>query len=120
MLVEYKKGNYVVTGGDWNQNPVGFLPTDLPGTFSTGDISRIIQPQIEKDFFPSDWKWVYDPELPSNRDVDQAYTRGKTPTTIIDFFVVSPNISVEKVSTQDLGFAWSDHQPVLMTFKIRQ
>ena len=120
MLAEYKKGNYVVTGGDWNQNPVGFLPTDLPGTFSTGDISRIIQPQIEKDFFPSDWKWVYDPELPSNRDVDQAYTRGKTPTTIIDFFVVSPNISVEKVSTQDLGFAWSDHQPVLMTFKIRQ
>jgi endonuclease/exonuclease/phosphatase family metal-dependent hydrolase len=127
MLAEYEKGNYIVTGGDWNQNPVGFSPTELPGVlrpgnkellFSSGDISRKIEPQIPKDFFPPDWKWVYDPEMPSNRDVDQAYTRGKTPTTIIDFFVVSPNISVEKVSTQDLGFAWSDHQPVIMRFKI--
>jgi endonuclease/exonuclease/phosphatase family metal-dependent hydrolase len=128
MLAEYKKGNYVVTGGDWNMNPVGFLPTNLPGVFRpgnnellfrSGDIRREIEPRFEPDFFPADWKWVFDPEMPSNRDVDQTYTRGKTPTTIIDFFVVSPNISVEKISTQDLGFAWSDHQPVIMEFKIR-
>lgn len=127
MLAEYKKGNYVVTGGDWNMNPVGFSPTDLPSNFSSGenelifrsgDISRIIEPQFERDFSPPDWKWVYDPEIPSNRDVDEPYTKGKTPTTIIDFFVVSPNVSVEKISTQDLGFAWSDHQPVVMKFKI--
>ena len=114
MLDEYKKGNYVITGGDWNMNPVGFIS----GTFSTGDTWRSIDPPFDTDFFPVGWNWVFDPGMPSNRDVDQAYTRGKTPTTIIDFFVVSPNISVEKVSTQDLGFAWSDHQPVIMRFKI--
>jgi endonuclease/exonuclease/phosphatase family metal-dependent hydrolase len=119
MLAEYEKGNYVVTGGDWNQNPVGFGATELPLNFSSGNISRTIEPKIEKDFFPVEWKWAYDPEIPSNRNVDQAYTRGKTPTTIIDFFVVSPNISVESVKTQDLGFAWSDHQPVVMRFRIR-
>jgi endonuclease/exonuclease/phosphatase family metal-dependent hydrolase len=115
MLAEYGKGNYVVTGGDWNQNPP---LAELPSIFKSGDISRRIEPQIEKDFFPYDWSWVYDPNFPSNRNVDGPYTRGKTPTTIIDFFVVSPNISVESISTQDLGFAWSDHQPVMMRFKI--
>jgi endonuclease/exonuclease/phosphatase family metal-dependent hydrolase len=115
MLAEYKKGNYVVTGGDWNQNPP---MAELPLNFSSGDISRTIEPQIEKDFFPEGWKLAYDAEFPSNRNVDEPYTRGKTPTTIIDFFVVSPNISVEKISTRDLGFEWSDHQPVIMRFKI--
>jgi endonuclease/exonuclease/phosphatase family metal-dependent hydrolase len=118
MLAEYDKGNYVVTGGDWNMNPVGYQPTELSPIFRSGDLARTIEPQFETDFFPRGWKWVFDPEIPSNRDVDQSYKRGKTPTTIIDFFVVSPNISVEEVSTQDLGFAWSDHQPVIMRFKI--
>lgn len=115
MLAEYAKGNYVVTGGDWNMNPVA----QLPQVYSNGDIGRTIEPRFEPDFFPEQWKWAFDLKIPSNRNVDGPYTRGKTPTTIIDFFVVSPNISVENVSTQDLGFAWSDHQPVIMKFKIR-
>lgn len=114
MLTEYEKGNFVITGGDWNLNPVGYKA----GTFGTGDIGRTIEPGIGADFFPDGWKWVFDPETPTNRDVDQFYRRGETPTTIIDFFVVSPNISVEKISTQDLGFDWCDHQPVRMEFKI--
>lgn len=114
MLKDYEKGNFVITGGDWNLNPVGYKA----GTFITGDIARTIEPGIGADFIPEGWKWVFDPEIPSNRNVDEIYTRGKTPTTIIDFFVVSPNISVEKINTQDLGFAWSDHQPVRMEFKI--
>jgi endonuclease/exonuclease/phosphatase family metal-dependent hydrolase len=114
MLTEYEKGNFVITGGDWNLNPVGYKA----GTFGTGDIGRTIEPGIVADFFPDGWKWVFDPETPTNRDVDQFYRRGETPTTIIDFFVVSPNISVEKISTQDLGFEWCDHQPVRMTFRI--
>jgi endonuclease/exonuclease/phosphatase family metal-dependent hydrolase len=116
MLAEYENGNYVITGGDWNQNPPIL---ELPSIFRSGDISRTIEPKIEKEFFPPDWQWVYDPGMPTNRNVDEPYTRGKTPTTIIDFFVVSPNISVESVKTQDLAFAWSDHQPVIMRFRIR-
>jgi endonuclease/exonuclease/phosphatase family metal-dependent hydrolase len=112
MLREYEKGNFVITGGDWNLNPVGYRP----GTFVDGDISRKIEPAIDADFLPVGWKWIFDPEIPSNRDVDVIYTRGKTPTTIIDFFVVSPNISVEKIKTEDLGFQWCDHQPVIMKF----
>jgi endonuclease/exonuclease/phosphatase family metal-dependent hydrolase len=127
MLAEYAAGNYVVTGGDWNQNPVGYADAiagaegtgELPGTFSTRDNARLIEPAIEPDFFPEGWQWVFDPEVPSNRDVNQPYIRGKTPTTIIDFFVVSPNVSVVDIKTDDLGFEWADHQPVRMKFIIK-
>lgn len=127
MLAEYAAGNYVVTGGDWNQNPVGYFEAisgaegtgDLPDTFSTRDNARLMEPAIEQDFFPEGWLWVFDPQTPSNRDVNQPYTKGKTPTTIIDFFVVSPNVSVIFIKTEDLGFEWADHQPVRMRFKIK-
>ena len=118
MMVEYLKGNYVIVGGDWNQNPVGFRNLGIGG-FSNSDVGRVIEPAIEKDFLPEGWQYVFDPEIPTNRDVNQPYSRGKTPTTIIDFFVVSPNISVIEIKTADLGFEWSDHQPVRMVFKLR-
>jgi endonuclease/exonuclease/phosphatase family metal-dependent hydrolase len=112
MLTEYDRGNYVVTGGDWNMNPVGYRD----GGFVTGDISRTVLPLMEKDFFPEGWKWVFDPSTPTNRDVDEVYTKGETPTTIIDFFVVSPNVTVSEIHAWDLRFQWSDHQPVIMRF----
>jgi endonuclease/exonuclease/phosphatase family metal-dependent hydrolase len=124
MISEYEKGNYVVAGGDWNQNPVGFGDLGIGGLedlrigrFSNLDVGRVIEPAIEPDFFPQGWQWVFDPAVPSNRDVIAPYERGKTKTTIIDFFVVSPNITVLNIKTDDLAFAWSDHQPVRMDFK---
>jgi endonuclease/exonuclease/phosphatase family metal-dependent hydrolase len=123
MLAEYAKGSFVIVGGDWNQNPVGFGDwgiwglEDLGiGRFSNDDLGRTIEPAIEPDFFPEGWQWVFDPELPTNRDVDDVYVKGKTKTTIIDFFVVSPNVTVLEVKTTDLGFEWADHQPVRMKF----
>jgi endonuclease/exonuclease/phosphatase family metal-dependent hydrolase len=113
MIREYSKGNFVVTGGDWNQNPVGYAT----GSFITGDVSRTIEPEIEPEFFPEGWQWAFDPSVPTNRDVNQLYQRGKTPSTIIDFFVVSPNVSVLETRTSDLAFRWSDHQPVMIRFR---
>ena len=81
-------------------------------------MGRRIEPAIEADFLPGDWQWVFDPSLPTNRDVDAPYERGKTKTTIIDFFVVSPNVEVIQVKTTDIGFEWADHQPVEMKFKL--
>jgi endonuclease/exonuclease/phosphatase family metal-dependent hydrolase len=129
MLAEYAAGNYVITGGDWNQNPVGYsierdsierysIERDSKLQFSNGDVGREIEPAIEPDFFPEGWQWVFDPDIPSNRDVNQPYTKGKTPTTIIDFFVVSPNVSVLDITTDDLAFEWSDHHPVRMRFRL--
>lgn len=114
MLAEYGKGNYVVVGGDWNQNPVGYTIE----RFTNDDLRRRIEPAIEPDFLPAGWQWVFDPALPTNRDVIAPYEHGKTLTTIIDFFVVSPNVEVLEIKTDDLGFEWCDHQPVEMTFRL--
>jgi endonuclease/exonuclease/phosphatase family metal-dependent hydrolase len=114
MMAEYTKGNYVIVGGDWNQNPVGFSIA----RFSTFDVRREIDPQIEADFFPEGWQWVFNPDIPTNRDVIGPYERGMTKTTIIDFFVTSPNVKVLEIKTDDLQFQWSDHQPVEMKFRL--
>jgi len=115
ILEEYSKGNYVVVGGDWNQNPVGFDKSNI-----AGDRSSDVTPAIEKDFLPSGWNWVFDPNTATNRSNIKPFKRGENLTTIIDFFVVSPNITVKSVKTIDLGFENSDHQPVTMTIKLAE
>ena len=111
---EYSHGNYVVAGGDWNQPPPGYIP--IP--YTTGDKSKPLAKDKGKDSLPIGWKYVYDPTVPSNRDVDAAYQKGKTKTTIIDYYLVSPNIEVREVKTLNNGFAFSDHHPVYMRVKL--
>jgi endonuclease/exonuclease/phosphatase family metal-dependent hydrolase len=113
-LPEYAKGNYVIIGGDWNNNPRGFKPE----TVISGDIVKVIDPALDSNFLP-EWQFAFDPKTPSNRDVDMPYQKGKTKTTIIDFYVVSPNVKVESVRTFLTGFNYSDHQPVIMKVTLK-
>jgi endonuclease/exonuclease/phosphatase family metal-dependent hydrolase len=115
MISEYERGNYVITGGDWNSNPRGFNFA----TIATGDKVTVIEPPVESDFLPG-WQFIFDPSKPSNRYVDTPYKKGVTQTTIIDFFVVSPNVEVTRVTTIPLGFAYSDHEPVVMKVRLKQ
>lgn len=109
LLNEYKTGNYVIVGGDWNQTPNGFVP-ELPGyLFDTINLTF-----VEKDFPAADWAWAFDTQLPTNRRVDTPYNRATSLTTVIDCFLLSPNIRVDTVKTIHLGFQYSDHQPVLL------
>jgi endonuclease/exonuclease/phosphatase family metal-dependent hydrolase len=114
MVEEYQKGNFVVAGGDWNQNPPKFKPDLIDKSWNPG---TIVHP-ISDTLFASDWNWVYDPHLPSNRFTDRAFKKGVTKTTIIDFFLLSPNVRVKSVETLNLEFKYSDHQPLIMTFDI--
>jgi endonuclease/exonuclease/phosphatase family metal-dependent hydrolase len=113
MSNEYGKGNFLVAGGDWNQNPRGFKKENI----ETGDKVKEIALPFGPDIMPG-WQFVFDPEQPTNRDVDMSYQKGITKTTIIDFFVVSPNINVESVKTFNAGFENADHQPVVMKIKL--
>ncbi|MCK9205078.1 MAG: hypothetical protein M0P58_11690 [Bacteroidales bacterium] len=110
---EYSRGNYVIAGGDWNSNPAGFQP----GTVISGDLVTTVDLPVNQAVFPG-WKFVFDPLHPSNRFADMPYKKGKTKTTLIDFFVVSPNIAVKEVKTLLTDFEYSDHQPVVMRMEI--
>lgn len=107
-LAEYQKGNYVILGGDWNQCPPNFrFDAFLPG-HSQG----YVQGNVPLDFFPDDWQYAYDPTVPTNRKARDPYVPGQTFETLIDFFLVSPNLTIRAVKGLPQGFQYSDHQPV--------
>ncbi len=114
LTEEYKKGNYIVVGGDWNQTPAGFVPAFDRDKFDTVQLSF-----IDPDYLPGQWTWLYDPAVPSNRRVDIPYVQGVSRTTVIDFYLLSPNLEPLFVRGINLDFTWSDHQPVLARFRLR-
>jgi len=109
-LAEFAKGNYVVIGGDWNQCPPYFRFDQ----FMPGRTQGYVQGNVPGDFFPDDWRFAYDPTVPSNRKCRDTYKKGETFETLIDFFLVSPNVQVKTVKGIGQGFQFSDHQPVWM------
>jgi endonuclease/exonuclease/phosphatase family metal-dependent hydrolase len=119
VLNEYSSGNYVITGGDWNQYPPGFNPAFSGNKSFTGQIGNFNLVGIESDYLPGDWKWIYDPSTPSVRTLMAAYDPATTPTSVCDIFVISPNIESAYVKCQDLGFANSDHNPVIIEVKLK-
>lgn len=116
LMEEYLHGNYVVAGGDWNQCPPNFKFD----TFAPELAAGFSQINIEADFMPADWQWAYDPKVPTNRKCKSPYQLGKTFVTLIDFWLVSPNVNIKKVQTINQNFANSDHQPVLLDISVGQ
>jgi endonuclease/exonuclease/phosphatase family metal-dependent hydrolase len=112
-MEEYQKGNYVIIGGDWNQNPPGLELNDQnPYKIKT------VRP-IPADLMPDGWTWAFDSRLPTNRDVDKPFDIATTTCSLIDFFLVSPNVEVVETRTVDLEFENSDHLPVILKVNLR-
>jgi endonuclease/exonuclease/phosphatase family metal-dependent hydrolase len=114
MEDEYRAGNYVVAGGDWNQSPPGADAGDVPADY----LMRPVRP-LDRHCFPEGWTIAFDPSCPTNRKVDKPFIKGTTPTTLIDYFICSPNLDVVAVKTCDLAFACSDHHPVLIRIRLK-
>lgn len=112
LIQEYDKGNYVIVGGDWNQCPPGFSPE-----FNFNLMDNENRMDIEKDYLP-EWKWVYDQKIPTNRRLVAPYDEKTTLTTVIDFFLISPNIEVKKIQGIHLDFEHSDHHPVKLEVRL--
>lgn len=122
MDAELAKGNYVIAGGDFNQH------------FSTVDTSAYPvhadswQPgSLDMDDFGPSWTCEMDPSSPTCRSnsrvlaglTEQQRAPENFPYFVIDGFIVSDNIDVSGVATQDLGFVNSDHNPVVMEFSFK-
>jgi endonuclease/exonuclease/phosphatase family metal-dependent hydrolase len=116
VMAEYAKGNYVVVGGDWNQSPPDFPLTKFGENYQS---EFFILSNIAADYLPAGWQWVFDPEQPTNRYLNEAYQPGRTFRCLIDFFLVSPNVEVLEVKTHNLNFRNSDHNPVSMRFGLK-
>lgn len=106
---EYAKGNYVICGGDFNQAFPGTLTA-----FPIKDASLWVPGTLEA--LPEGWNYAYDQVVPSCRLLNQPLNPLSTKTQyyVIDGYIVSPNVTVDKVEALDLGFAASDHNPVVI------
>jgi len=113
LIEEEEKGNYIIVGGDWNQIPADFNPN----TFKKAD-DEYFQSKVSADYMPG-WTWAYDKKVPTNRKLHKPYNPETTFTTVIDYFLVSPNIDVKEVKGKNLDFQHSDHQPVFLKANLK-
>ncbi len=112
---EYAKGNYVIIGGDWNQQIPGTNAFDFPTTEQWPEWLQ----DIPQELIPENFTWAYDKTVPSNRTVEKSYTPGENLLSVIDGFLVSDNVEIISTVGSDLAFKNSDHNPVTITFKLK-
>jgi endonuclease/exonuclease/phosphatase family metal-dependent hydrolase len=106
----YQQGKAVVLGGDWNMR---LAATDFP--YQSDESALFWVHDFPREALRPGWQIVIDPAIPTTRTNEQPFKAGVNYTTIIDGFIVSPNVTVEEVRGRDLGFAITDHQPVIAT-----
>lgn len=115
MKSRYEEGNYIVIGGDWNH----LLPEITEDWFETENPMPSWAMKMDSDWALAGWKWGYDKTIPTVRALNQPFERGRNFMTVIDGFLVSPNIEIESVDGIDLGFENSDHNPVKINISIK-
>ncbi len=118
MEAEYRAGNWVIGGGDFNKDLLG----------NSGEVFGVSGPDytwaqpIPPELFPEGLSLVapLDEEAPvaSCRNADRPYDETDYRVTV-DGFLVSDNVEVVSSAVVDTGFRWSDHNPVVMEFRLR-
>lgn len=105
---EYERGNYVIAGGDFNRTFPGMLDA-FPvrdGVWTPG--------VMENDVLPEGFTYAFDGEHASCRLLDSPLS-DDSQLYVLDGFIVSPNVRVERVEAVALGFEHSDHEPVRLS-----
>ncbi len=116
MTKEYADGNYVIVGGDWNNVMPGISMDEFE--YTTPKKYLDIYLNLPEGWTPKGWTWAFDPKVPSLRSDEKPYVKGENFRTVIDGFVISPNVRLLSVKTYDLEFEYSDHNPVEMSVEL--
>lgn len=116
LEMEYRNGNYVIAGGDFNQT--------FPGEqeYPIQDEAFWMPGKLEVADLPTRFSYVVDSTVPSCRSNHANYSgdRNSWQFYMIDGFIVSPNVKVNGIETVDLNFQHSDHQPVRLEVTLMQ
>lgn len=115
---EIKKGNYVIAGGDFNQSFSNIDTSKYPryeGNWQPGI--------IDADGFLNNFQICMDTDVPSCRSLAAPYEGADVSNFqfyVIDGFLVSHNLKIEDFYVLDDKFEYSDHNPIVLKFKINQ
>lgn len=112
---EYEKGNYIIMGGDWNQVPPG---VDILMWANNYEKEDIYANNLTFDLFDERFLYAYDPDHSTNRSLRKPFLAKDTYQCLIDFYLISDNITALEIETIDLNFKSSDHQPVYLKVKL--
>lgn len=114
---EVDKGNYVIAGGDFNQS----LDTvDLSAYPVQGE--DLWKPGMIETAAFEGMQCLMDERVPSCRSLDRPYDASDASFQyyVLDGFLLSENLAVERFETVDLGFVNSDHNPVRLQVTLRE
>lgn len=115
----YQDGNYVVIAGDYNHR----LLKNAPDIFNTSDETMTWTHLFPYSKLPAGFHvptmGLAKAAVPSVRALDQPYVPGQSFVTLVDGFILSPNVQAESVHVVNAGFKNSDHNPVRLAFKLK-
>ena len=116
LTEEYEKGNYVIAGGDFNQTfdgidayPIHNKEDWVPGVYEEADIPEGFSLQAAQN-------------VPTCRLLNAPYSGNyeDSQVYVIDGFLVSENLSVDRIENMDTEFEYSDHQPVRLEVTLKE
>ena len=117
MYSEYAKGSYVIAGGDFNQN----FPGIDPDMFALKHSDYFVAGSLSHSLLEPGWQFAAGAQIPTCRLLNEPYSGDleNTQFYIIDGFILSPNVELIDITTFDLGFKYSDHNPVKIEVFLR-
>lgn len=128
LLQERQNGSYVLMGGDFNHDLIATHGQKTSDFFVYDtSIPEEAWVQIFPDSFMAFLKengftFNYATNQPTCRSTKTTYTEGVTPVWVIDGFITSDNIDVvntEVLKQNGENFLYSDHNPVKLTFRLK-
>lgn len=118
MQAEYEKGNYVVCGGDFNHDFTGDSKEYFnPGTDKTYSWCHPFPDETIPEGFKRCTDYA-DGRIHTSRYTDRPYGEDSF-TVILDGFIISDNVQCTYVQNVDLGYRYTDHNPVVMRFVLQ-
>lgn len=119
MEAAYQAGNYVIVGGDFNHDLLASedqTDNEISWAYPFPRSALGEHFSLALDSLTADEKanlWL------SARNADEPYQEGHTFTVMLDGFIVSDNIQVSAYNVLKTGYAYSDHDPVEMSFTLK-
>lgn len=116
MTADYGAGNYVICGGDFNHNVKTDVVKNVPEWAYPFPREKLPEGfHMAIDFAGAAEDIAHD----TCRSADMPYKEGETFTITLDGFIVSDNVAVSDYRNMDCGYAYSDHDPVVMGFVLK-
>lgn len=117
MEKDYKNGDYVICGGDFNHNLRAEEGEDEP---------EWAYP-FPRESLPEGFRMAMDEaketeDISHNtcRSANEPYDEKTTYTVTLDGFIISDNVTVNSYLHINSGYKYSDHDPVIMRFELEE